>query len=300
MNPDSPQALQGFLQECQQRVQQVLQQQITEHAPSERLRQAMQYATLGTGKRLRPVLVYGSALAVGGELAAADAAAGAVELIHNYSLVHDDLPAMDDDDLRRGRPTVHKAFDEATAILVGDALQSLAFTLLSAPVTGTSAATQIQMIHALSEAAGAFGMVGGQSLDFEAMGKPASLTELKTMHKLKTGALIRASVVLGGLSHTQTSPAQLQALEEYALNIGLAFQVQDDILDETSDTQTLGKPQGSDRKSNKPTYVSLLGVDGAKAKATELAQEAIAALEDFPPAADRLRQLASYIVSRLH
>lgn len=299
MNSDFTQTLPSFMKQCEQRANDLLRRQIVAHAPSVRLREAMEHAALGGGKRLRPVLVYGSALAVGGTLDAADAAASAVELIHNYSLVHDDLPAMDDDDLRRGRPTVHKAFDEATAILVGDALQSLAFRVLSEPST-IAPATQLRMVQILSEAAGELGMVGGQSLDFDAMGKLLSLEALETMHKLKTGALIRASVALGGLSHAGTTAVQLQALENYALNVGLAFQVRDDILDVTSDTATLGKPQGSDRKSNKPTYVSLLGVDAAKDKATELAETAIAALADFPPEADHLRELASYIVSRLH
>ncbi len=299
MNSDFTQTLPSFMKQCEQRANDLLRRQIVAHAPSVRLREAMEHAALGGGKRLRPVLVYGSALAVGGTLDAADAAASAVELIHNYSLVHDDLPAMDDDDLRRGRPTVHKAFDEATAILVGDALQSLAFRVLSEPST-IAPATQLRMVQILSEAAGELGMVGGQSLDFDAMGKLLSLEALETLHKLKTGALIRASVALGGLSHAGTTAVQLQALDNYALNVGLAFQVRDDILDVTSDTATLGKPQGSDRKSNKPTYVSLLGVDAAKDKATELAETAIAALADFPPEADHLRELASYIVSRLH
>jgi len=299
MNSDFTQTLPSFMKQCEQRANDLLRRQIVAHAPSVRLREAMEHAALGGGKRLRPVLVYGSALAVGGTLDAADAAASAVELIHNYSLVHDDLPAMDDDDLRRGRPTVHKAFDEATAILVGDALQSLAFRVLSEPST-IAPATQLRMVQILSEAAGELGMVGGQSLDFDAMGKLLSLEALETLHKLKTGALIRASVALGGLSHAGTTAVQLQALDNYALNVGLAFQVRDDILDVTSDTATLGKPQGSDRKSNKPTYVSLLGVDAAKDKATELAETAIATLADFPPEADHLRELASYIVSRLH
>lgn len=300
MSSPPSQTLEQFMVACQQRVNTLLQAQIATPGPSKRLREAMAHATLGGGKRIRPVLVYGSALAVGGDLAAADAAAGAVELIHNYSLVHDDLPAMDDDDLRRGLPTVHKAFDEATAILVGDGLQSLAFNLLSAPIGGMQPVVQLRMLHILSAAAGEPGMVGGQSLDFEAVGKSPTLQELETMHQLKTGALIRASVLLGGLSHPTTQPAQLQALELYASKIGLAFQVRDDILDETSDTQTLGKPQGSDRASNKPTYVTLLGIDGARDKATLLAQEAIAALADFAATADHLRTLASYIVSRLH
>ncbi len=301
MSANPSQAFEQFLIESQQRVQQLLADQFATAAPSLRLGQAIAYASLGGGKRIRPVLVYGSALAVGGQLnVAADRAAAAVELIHSYSLVHDDLPAMDDDALRRGQPTVHKAFDEATAILVGDGLQALAFNLLSKPDAGMQSAAQLQMINILSDAAGALGMVGGQALDFEATGRSATLAQLETMHMLKTGALIRASVLLGGLSHAGTSPAQLSALELYANNIGLAFQVRDDILDETSDTLTLGKPQGSDRASNKPTYVTLLGVAGARDKAAALAQAAIAALERFPAAADHLRTLASYIVSRLH
>ena len=300
MPAQTPQPLDQFLLDCQHRVNRILSEQVSGLAPSARLQQAMTYATLGGGKRVRPVLVYGSALAVGGGLDAADAAAGAVELIHSYSLVHDDLPAMDNDDLRRGQPTVHKAFDEATAILVGDGLQSLAFKLLSNATAGLDAIAQLKMVNILSDAAGGIGMVGGQTLDFEAVGKSLTLAELETMHKLKTGALIRASVLLGGLSHPATTAAQLQALENYAGCIGLAFQVRDDILDETSDTQTLGKPQGSDRASNKPTYVTLLGVEGARDKAAALSQEAIAALSEFPACADHLRALAAYIVSRLH
>lgn len=300
MSATPNQAIERFLADCQLRINQLLATHISSNTPSQRLRDAMHYATLGGGKRVRPVLVYGSALAVGGSLDNADNAAGAVELIHSYSLAHDDLPAMDDDDLRRGRPTVHKAFDEATAILVGDGLQSLAFKLLSTPVPAISPATQLSMVHILSDAAGDMGMVGGQALDFEAVGQSPSLNELETMHQLKTGALIRASVLLGGLSHAAASEAQLQALANYAHNIGLAFQVRDDILDETSDTQTLGKPQGSDRASNKPTYVTLLGVDGARDKALSLANDAIAALADFSDTADHLRNLATYIVGRLN
>lgn len=255
---------------------------------------------MGGGKRIRPVLVYGSVQAVGGELEAADAAAAACELIHSYSLVHDDLPAMDDDDLRRGRATVHKAFDEATAILVGDALQSLAFQLLSAESQSLSHEIQLRRVQLLSQAAGAGGMVGGQSLDYEAVGAELSLEQLEQMHNLKTAALIKCSVLLGGMSHAPVTDSQLAALEKYATNIGLAFQVQDDILDETSDTKTLGKPQGSDRELNKPTYVSLLGLDGARSKADELAGTAIEALNEFSSQADPLRELASYVVKRLH
>jgi geranylgeranyl pyrophosphate synthase len=264
----------------------------------------MRYACLGGGKRIRPILAYGSALAVGGELAAADNAAAAIELIHSYSLVHDDLPAMDDDDLRRGKPTLHKAFDEATAILVGDALQSLAFQILSAaPVTQKNALganNRLAMVQLLSKTAGATGMVGGQSLDFEAVGLTLNIQQLEQMHSLKTGALIRCAVLLGGLSCESTSDSQMTALEAYADNIGLAFQVQDDILDVVGDTSQLGKPQGSDSDKNKPTYVSALGLDEAKALANSLADKAKAALQEFPASADPLRELAAFVVSRLH
>ena len=299
MCAQTPQELEGFLQQCQLRVNAVLEKKFDVEYPSSNLKQAMTYAALGGGKRIRPALVYGSVLAVGGELAAGDAAACAVELIHSYSLVHDDLPSMDDDDLRRGRPTVHTAFNEATAILVGDALQSMAFEILSTAET-VAPDKALKMIQQLSLAAGASGMVGGQYLDFEAVGTQPTLAELEILYSLKTGALIRTSVLLGGLSYPQTSRQQLTALKAYATQLGLAFQVQDDILDETSDTETLGKPQGSDRELNKPTYVSLLGVDGAQEKATELVKNASKALDEFSEAADTLRNLAAFIVSRAH
>lgn len=264
------------------------------------LSEAMTYACAGSGKRIRPLLTYASALAVGGSIERADAAATAVELIHCYSLVHDDLPAMDDDDLRRGKPTVHKAFDEATAILVGDALQALAFELVAASGNGVGPEQRLGMVSCLASAAGAQGMVGGQALDFAAVGEQQSVEQLQQMHNLKTGALIRAAVSLGALSHAATSPAQLAALDDYAAKLGLAFQVRDDILDEISDTATLGKPQGSDSSANKPTYLSLLGLDAARAKAEELAAEAVEALNDFDDRATPLRQLAQYIVARLH
>lgn len=300
MSSEKSQLLESFLKQCQQRVDNNLAQHLSLNIPSQRLKDAMEYACLGGGKRIRPVLVYGSVQAVGGDLESADAAAAACELIHSYSLVHDDLPAMDDDDLRRGRATVHKAFDEATAILAGDALQSLAFQLLSAESQSLSYEIQLRRVQLLSQAAGASGMVGGQSLDYEAVGTELSLEQLEQMHNLKTAALIKCSVLLGGMSHAQVTDSQLAALEQYATNLGLAFQVQDDILDETSDTKTLGKPQGSDRELNKPTYVSLLGLDGARNKAGELAHAAIEALNEFSGQADPLRELASYVVKRLH
>ena len=292
--------LNEFLQQCQQRVDQRLESALDAEIASATLLEAMRYACLGGGKRIRPVLAYGSALAVGGDLAAADNAAAAIELIHSYSLVHDDLPAMDDDDLRRGKPTLHKTFDEATAILVGDALQSLAFQILSSDSDTLGANKRLAMVQLLSQAAGATGMVGGQSLDFEAVGAKLSIQQLEQMHSLKTGALIRCSVLLGGMSYESTSESQIKALGVYADNIGLAFQVQDDILDVIGDTSQLGKPQGSDSDKNKPTYVSLLGLDIAKELADNLADRAIASLQSFPTSADPLRELAAFVVSRLH
>jgi geranylgeranyl diphosphate synthase, type II len=300
MNTSNSGQLNEFLKQCQQRVDKRLAQALDAEIASPTLAEAMRYAGLGGGKRIRPVLAYGSALAVGGDLAAADDVAAAIELIHSYSLVHDDLPSMDDDDLRRGKPTLHKAFDEATAILVGDALQSLAFQLLSTETQNSDAGSRLRMVQLLSQAAGATGMVGGQSLDFEAVGEELSIEQLEQMHKLKTGALIRCAVLLGGMSHEETTAEQMTALQAYADNIGLAFQVQDDILDVTADTSQLGKPQGSDSDKNKPTYVSLLGLDEAKALANTLADKAIAALQGFPERADPLRELAAYVVSRLH
>ena len=300
MNTSNTLPLNEFLQQCQQRVDQRLGAALDAEIVSVTLLEAMRYACLGGGKRIRPVLAYASVLAVGGELAAADNAAAAIELIHSYSLVHDDLPAMDDDDLRRGKPTVHKAFDEATAILVGDALQSLAFQILSTEADALGANNRLAMVQLLSQAAGATGMVGGQSLDFEAVGVKLSIQQLEQMHSLKTGALIRCAVLLGGMSCGSSSDSQMSALASYADNIGLAFQVQDDILDVVGDTWQLGKPQGSDSDKNKPTYVSVLGLDEAKALANSLSEKAIAALQEFPASADPLRELAAFVVSRLH
>jgi len=288
------------MQASRQRVNARLWAAIASDEGSAKLQDAMIHACADGGKRIRPLLTYASALAVGGSVEQADAAATAVELIHCYSLVHDDLPAMDDDDLRRGKPTVHKAFDEATAILVGDALQALAFELLCADGVGVSSEQRIDMIACLASAAGARGMVGGQALDFEAVGEAQTLEQLEKMHSLKTGALIRAAIRLGALSHDLSSAEALASLDVYASKLGLAFQVRDDILDEISDTATLGKPQGSDSGANKPTYLSLLGLEVARAKAEELAGEAIKALEHFDEKAEPLRRLADYIVERLN
>ena len=288
------------MQASRQRVNARLWAAIANEEGSGKLQNAMIHACADGGKRIRPLLTYASALAVGGTVEQADAAATAVELIHCYSLVHDDLPAMDDDDLRRGKPTVHKAFDEATAILVGDALQALAFELLCASGSGVSGEQRLEMISCLATAAGSRGMVGGQALDFEAVGETQTLAQLEKMHSLKTGALIRAAVRLGGLSHEQCSAEALVSLDAYAAKLGLAFQVRDDILDEISDTATLGKPQGSDSEANKPTYLSLLGLEAARAKAEALAREATEALENFDEKAEPLRRLADYIVERLN
>jgi geranylgeranyl pyrophosphate synthase len=301
MNLPSSPALQAFLEQCQQRVDNALTTHLSGEVHNERLSAAMQYATLKGGKRIRPVLAYASILAIGDELKHADTAACAVELIHCYSLVHDDLPAMDNDDLRRGVPTVHKAYDEATAILTGDALQSLAFQVIaSSDADRISSNARLKMVAILSQAAGVQGMVAGQALDSAAVGRELELTQLEVMHSLKTGALIKASVQLGALSSPTITDEQFQALSHYAENIGLAFQIQDDILDVMGNTDTLGKPQGSDQSQNKPTYVSLLGLDAASAKAAELSERAVAALEPLTEGGDELRWLAQFIVKRVH
>lgn len=264
-----------------------------------RLYQAMRYSVVNGGKRVRPLLAYAACEALGGDSARADGAACAVELIHAYSLVHDDLPAMDDDDLRRGQPTTHIAFDEACAILAGDGLQALAFEVLGdAARNPQDAETRLQMLTTLARAAGSAGMVGGQAIDLEAVGRKIDQAALETMHRHKTGALIEASVRLGALASGQADQARLEALARYAGAIGLAFQVQDDILDVESDTATLGKTQGKDQAHDKPTYPALLGLDAAKAYALDLRDQALAALEGFGEGAEPLRQLARYIVER--
>lgn len=261
----------------------------------------MHYSVMNGGKRIRPLLVFASCQALGGAIQQAYGAACAVELIHAYSLVHDDLPAMDDDDLRRGKPTTHKAFDEAYAILAGDALQSLAFYALGDEQLSPLSCTQrLNMLQVLSKASGAAGMVGGQAIDLSAVGQNISQSTLELMHRHKTGALIQASVQLGAIASSAATPQALVALEQYAQAIGLAFQVQDDILDVTSDTQTLGKQQGSDAEHDKPTYPALLGLNEAQAYAYALRDQALAALVDFDERADHLRHLAEYIVSRSH
>ena len=265
----------------------------------DRLYQAMRYSVMNGGKRVRPLLVYAACEALEGDIERADGAACAVELIHAYSLVHDDLPAMDDDDLRRGQPTTHKAFDEASAILAGDALQSLAFgVLVDRRRNPQNAETRLQMIELLSQAAGPAGMVGGQAIDLESVGRQLDQQALETMHRHKTGALIEASVQLGALASGNADEPALRSLQHYAQAIGLAFQVQDDILDVESDTATLGKTQGKDEAHDKPTYPALLGLDAAKDYALELRDQALHVLRPFGNSAEPLRELARYIVER--
>ena len=265
----------------------------------QRLHEAMRYAAQGGGKRIRPLLVYAAGqLGDGAKLANSeilDAAAVAIECIHAYSLVHDDLPCMDDDDLRRGRPTVHKAFDEATALLVGDALQTRAFEIL-ANVQG-DAEVRVKMIGALAAASGSRGMAGGQAIDLESVGKKLDLNGLKQMHAMKTGALLACAVELGGIAaHLQSS--QMEQLQRYSKALGLAFQIVDDVLDATADSQTLGKTAGKDAANDKPTYVTLMGLDYAQKQAKELQEDAIASLDRFGEQAQALKDLALLVVNR--
>lgn len=263
------------------------------------LHQAMRYSVLNGGKRIRPILVYAAGYAVSADEAALDAPASAVEFIHAYSLVHDDLPAMDDDALRRGKPTCHKAFTEAQAILAGDALQSLAFHTLAHGLPNTIPAEQrLDIIDTLAVASGSRGMAGGQAIDLASVGQSLNIAELEDMHVHKTGALIRASIKMGALCQPSIGKEQLKKLDHFAKCIGLAFQIQDDILDVTSDTETLGKTQGADIALNKPTYPSLLGLDGARDMAAELHKEAHESLDVFTDKAEPLRWLADYIVKR--
>jgi geranylgeranyl pyrophosphate synthase len=265
------------------------------------LHQTMRYAVLGGGKRIRPVLVYSAGAAVGAALEALDGPACAVEFIHAYSLIHDDLPAMDNDDLRHGRPSCHKAFGEALAILAGDALQALAFQVFGQdPAMVADPAIRLRMLDVLARAAGSRGMAGGQAIDLAAVGRKLTLAELENMHIHKTGALIRASVLLGALSQPAVDPAVLERLDRYAKCVGLAFQIRDDILDLIGDTATLGKNQGADRALDKPTYPALLGLDGARDHARVLYEEALASLDSLGVEADPLRWIAGYIVERAY
>lgn len=295
---DIPTLALAFLEHCQGQVDTELERLLSDSlAPSQRLRDAMSYSLLGGGKRIRPALCLAAARAMGQDPSRALVPACAVEAIHAYSLVHDDLPAMDDDDLRRGRPTVHIAFDEATAILAGDALQACAFDWLAlAPALSDS--TRLTMISELARASGQAGMVGGQAIDLASVGKTLTIDALETMHRHKTGALIEASVRLGAMTADPVSDDQLERLTDYARALGLAFQVQDDLLDIEGDTEVIGKPQGSDLARDKPTYPALLGVDGARAHLATLLNRALERLDTFGADADPLRAIANYIVVR--
>jgi geranylgeranyl pyrophosphate synthase len=290
----------GRLREYQTRVHAVLDAALpsAELVP-QRLHAAQRYAVLGGGKRLRPLLVYCTGEALGIDPVALDAPAAAVELIHTYSLVHDDLPAMDDDDLRRGRPTTHRAFDEATAILAGDALQVLAFSLLARDrAPGVSSEARLKMIQILAHASGTLGMAGGQAIDLAAVGRRLNLNELEAMHSLKTGALIRASVLLGAACAPDLPAGAWQALDGYAQDIGLAFQIQDDILDVEGNVEDLGKAIGADAARDKPTYTSVMGLAAAKQRAQELRQRACERLSVLEARAQVLTWLASYVIER--
>ena len=287
----------AMLKQYQQRVEQQLLSALSDNCAAGRVREAMHYSLFNGGKRVRPVLVYMANQLLDGDLDRADSAACAIEAIHSYSLVHDDLPAMDDDDLRRGQPTCHIAFDEATAILAGDGLQALAFELL-ARENGLSAELRLKMVQILSRDSGYMGMVGGQSIDLANEGQRITIEQLELMHRHKTGALISASIEMGALSSNRADTRSLAQLAEYARAIGLAFQVKDDILDIEGNTETLGKPQGSDLELEKSTYPSLLGMAGAKHKLALLNEQAHASISCFGKTAEPLHWLADYIVER--
>ena len=286
----------------QQRIESVLDHWLpAETISPSRLHEAMRYSVLGGGKRVRPLLVYAAGLAAGASLEQLDGPAAAVEIIHVYSLIHDDLPAMDDDDLRRGKPTNHKAFDEATAILAGDALQALSFHILSSdPAMTHDTGMRLEIINTLTQASGSRGMAGGQAIDLASVGRTLDIVELENMHIHKTGALIRASVLMGAMAGGIVDQRVIEKLDHFAKNIGLAFQVQDDILDIESDTETLGKTQGADIAQNKPTYPSIIGMEASKQEVETLYNEAIDSLNDFNDKADLLRAVAEFIVRREH
>ena len=295
-------ALKDYLDFCQTHVEKALEARLPgANILPQKLHRAMRYSVLDGGKRMRPMLTYCTGKTLGLAPESLDGPACAVELIHVYSLIHDDLPAMDDDDLRRGKATCHIAFDEATAILTGDALQALAFEILANdPAITASAEGRLKMITALAKASGSQGMVGGQAIDLESVGTKLTLPELENMHIHKTGALIRASVTMATLAKTDIDPDVAKKLDNYAKCIGLSFQVKDDILDQESDTATLGKTQGKDQNNDKPTYPALLGLAGAKQKAQELHEQALSNLSIFGSEADLLRDLSLYIIQRNH
>ena len=291
---------QSRLETYQKRVNAALDKYLpTEDPPEHKLAEAIRYSVIGGGKRIRPAMVYAAGEAMGVSTDLLDIPACAVEMIHAYSLVHDDLPAMDDDDLRRGRPTCHKAFDEATAMLAGDALQALAYEILAKDDhVELTPEHRIEMLSLLTEASGAHGMAGGQAVDLASVGKQLTLAQLEHMHQLKTGALIRASILLGAMCKQDVSQQEIDMLSEYSRCIGLSFQIQDDILDVISDTETLGKPQGSDEEQEKPTFPAIIGLEESRQRAMQQHEQALKILEPLDEKADSLRQLSAYIVER--
>ncbi len=296
---DSAAQFQAWMATVQGRMERALERLLpmSAVAPS-RLHAAMRYAVLEGGKRVRPLLAFAAGDLVAADAAKLEVAAAAVEMIHAYSLVHDDMPCMDDDVLRRGKPTVHVEFDQATALLVGDALQSLAFQLLSAPGLLTDEGVQLRMVHTLAQASGSRGMAGGQAIDLESTGKPLDAAELEFMHVHKTGALIRAAVMLGAHCGSELDADEAAHLDRYAKCVGLAFQVVDDVLDAEADSATLGKTAGKDAVQGKATYVTALGLSRAKSLAQDLRAQSLAALAPFGARATRLAQLADFIVLR--
>ncbi len=287
-----------FLQDCQQRTTQQFQQLLEQQSSiPARLCEALSYVLLQPGKCLRPALVYAAGALFETPKDWLGTPANAIEAIHIYSLVHDDLPAMDDDDMRRGRATCHKAFDEATAILVGDCLQSMAYSMLST-ADQLNPMQKVNMIQTLAQASGANGMVGGQYLDLQASGSGLSLIELKQLHRQKTAALISASLELGAIASGQTDHNVLESLQAFGQCIGLAFQIKDDILDIEGDSVTLGKPNGTDIRNNRTTYPSLIGLEPAKQHSTDLLEEAVAILDALPGDTSYLRALAHVMVDR--
>jgi geranylgeranyl diphosphate synthase type II len=294
MTAEFDQRIQSYTQQVDAQLELIIP---PDSGPASKLYQAMRYSVFNGGKRVRPALCFAAAEAISASDDNTVKIAAAVEMIHAYSLIHDDLPAMDDDDLRRGVPTCHIQFDEATAILAGDGLHSLAFKQLT-NLTGITASINLEIIAILSDLAGCNGMVTGQAVDLESTGTQLSVEELNYMHTHKTGALIEASVVMGAMATNQADEAQVDALRRYARAIGLAFQIQDDILDVESSTEQLGKSQGSDSDNNKATYTSILGIEKAKSEAECLYQESLEALSPFDDKAEPLRALAKFIVHR--
>ena len=291
--------LRSYIKSQNALINRFLESAIPDSMHDQRIVAAMKYSLMAGGKRLRPVLCLAAAEAVGGQSADALPAAGALEMVHTYSLIHDDLPAMDDDELRRGKPTCHMAFDEATAILAGDALLTLAFQILSSVEISNSsqASAWLQVIRTISSAAGYGGMIQGQMLDISSEGRILSIDELEAMHQLKTGALITASLHCGAIIGGADAE-QLKSIEHYAQNIGLAFQVADDILNVEGDPKLMGKAVGTDRLREKSTYPSILGLSESKQLAKNLVRKALQAIENFDKRSDALRAIANYVIER--